>query len=247
MIRQSISSKAQAMATKARVKYGLNAVEPIDVFKICSMASITCILKPLNGNVSGLFLRFESVQIVLLNSSKSLGHQRYTLAHELHHAMYDDGLEGRACIVGDFKNDNEKVADYFASNFLMPEDGVRLHLNDRLGNREEIELHDVIHLEQLFGVSHSAMLNRLEQLDIIDSASKENFRPHIRTYARSYGYDDSLYLPTHAERIISDYAEKAKRAFDNSLITFSKYEELLSDAGILEDVYFDEEVEDFVD
>ncbi|MHB1684835.1 MAG: ImmA/IrrE family metallo-endopeptidase [Bacilli bacterium] len=247
MIRQNTPHRAQAMAAKARVRYGLNGVEPIDVFKIYTMASIACILKPLESKVSGIFLRAESVEIVLVNSSKSLGHQRYTMAHELYHAMYDRSLEGRACVI-DGSTENEKLADFFATNFLIPEEGVRLQLNDRLGSREEIEVHDVIHLEQLFGVSHSAMLSRLEQLEIIDKNTKEIFRPNIRIQAREYGYDDSLYVPTNETKIISDYAEKAKLAFDKSLITFSKYEELLSDAGILEAIYGDgEEVVDFVD
>lgn len=90
------------------------------------------------------------------------------------------------------------------------------------------------------------MLVRLQQLQIIDEGIKERFLPRIRMNARKYGYDDSLYIPTNNDVVLSNYVEQAQKALDNDLITFSRYEELLRDADLL-GYEFEEGVEDYVD
>jgi len=47
--------------------------------------------------------------------------------------------------------------------------------------------------------------------------------------------------PTHEDRIISSYAEKAKVAMDSDLISSGKYEQLMLEAG-LADLLFEPDV-----
>lgn len=241
-------NKARKFATEARQKYGISYLEPISMEIVYKLSNISCIKKPLESDISGIFIRFNNTKVVVINTSKTLGHQNFTAAHELYHSEFDENLEARVCKAGifDLKNESEMMADLFAAHFLMPEEGIKFHLSRRKDDFNNIELIDVIYLEQLYGVSHTAMLVRLQQLQIIDEKTKKEFLPKIRLNARKYGYDDSLYIPTNEDVILSNYVEQAQKALDKDLITFSRYEELLRDANLLEYEY-DEEVEDYVD
>jgi Zn-dependent peptidase ImmA (M78 family) len=241
-------NKARKFATEARQKYGISYLEPISMEIVYKLSNISCIKKPLESDISGIFIRFNNTKVVVINTSKTLGHQNFTAAHELYHSEFDKNLEARVCKAGlfDLKNESEMMADLFAAHFLMPEEGIKFHLSRRKDDFNNIELIDVIYLEQLYGVSHTAMLVRLQQLQIIDEKTKKEFLPKIRLNARKYGYDNSLYIPTNEDVILSNYVEQAQKALDKDLITFSRYEELLRDANLLEYEY-DEEVEDYVD
>lgn len=241
-------NKARKFATEARQKYGISYLEPISMEIVYKLSNKSCIKKPLESDISGIFIRFNNTKVVVINTSKTLGHQNFTAAHELYHSEFDENLEARVCKAGifDLKNESEMMADLFAAHFLMPEEGIKFHLSRRKDDFNNIELIDVIYLEQLYGVSHTAMLVRLQQLQIIDEKTKKEFLPKIRLNARKYGYDDSLYIPTNEDVILSNYVEQAQKALDKDLITFSRYEELLRDANLLEYEY-DEEVEDYVD
>jgi Zn-dependent peptidase ImmA (M78 family) len=241
-------NKARKYATEARQRFGISHLEPLSVEKVYKMSNISCVKKPLESDISGMFMRCNNTKVVVINTKKTLGHQNFTSAHELYHSEYDENLEARVCKAGlfDSRNESELMADLFATHFLMPEEGIKFHLSTRIDDFNNIELADVIYLEQLYGVSHSAMLVRLQQLKMIDEGVKEQFLPRIRVNARKYGYDDSLYIPTNNDVILSNYVEQAQKALDNDLITFSRYEELLRDADLLEYEY-EEGVEDYVD
>jgi len=244
----SVENKSRSFAIRARNSYALGVMEPIDIYKILTIENVACIKRPMDTEISGAYFSAEKAKVILINTAKTIGHQNFTAAHELYHALFEDGLETRACTVGrfDIRNERETAADFFATHFLMPEEGIRYYLARRMKNREELELADVIYLEQLYGVSHLAMLKRLVELNIMDNKAKEEFLPNIRNNAIMLGYDDWLYRPSQDSYMISDYAEKVKLAYDKELISFSKYEELLADAGLDPD-FDEEEVADFVD
>jgi Zn-dependent peptidase ImmA (M78 family) len=243
-------NKARKHATEARQKFGVSHLEPLSVDKVYKIAKISCIRKPLDSDISGIFMRSKHTKVVVINTNKTLGHQNFTSAHELYHSEYDENLEARVCKAGIFDSNNksEMMADLFATHFLMPEEGIKFYLSNRKDDFNDIDLSDVIYLEQLYGVSHFAMLVRLKQLQIIDEKTKEHFLPRIRMNARKYGYDEALYIPTKEDVIVSNYVEQAQKALDNDLITFSRYEELLRDANLLEYEWtLEEGVEDYVD
>lgn len=238
--------KARDCAIEARKMNNLNTIEPVDTFKVLKLSNISCIKKPMS-KISGIYLKTGKVKVIIINTSKTVGHQHFTAAHELYHCYFDDGLVEIACSTSRFdkKDERELLADLFAAYFLMPEDGILHHIYQRARNIKDIDINDVIFLEQLYGVSHKAMLTRLVQLGLISEDKKEELSPNIRYNARVLGYDDYLYLPTNEEAIISEYAEKIKMAFDKGIITFSRYEELLAEIGL--DLYTEEEVLDYVD
>jgi len=238
------SARARALAIDTRLRLGLQSTEYIDVYKAASTFHITCIKRPLESNVSGATFKVnDTVSIILVNSSKSLGHQNFTVAHELFHCLYDEGIQSRACHVEVFKKKpaSEQIAELFAVHLLMPEDGIINQLKIREKLDKKPDLADVIHLEQYFGVSRRAMCWRLEEMDLISKYDSMEFSTNVIQSAKLLGKDTSLYEPTHETVLLSDCAEKAKEAFDKGLITNSRYEEILADAGLLESLLAEEE------
>jgi len=230
-------AKARAFAIETRLKLGLQSTEYVDVYKAASSLHITCIKRTLASNISGATIKAnDTVRMILVNSSKSLGHQNFTVAHELYHCLYDAGMQNRACLVELFskKPAIEQIAELFAVHFLMPEDGIwnQLMIRNKIG--ENLSVSDVIYLEQFFGVSRKAMSWRLEELGLISKQDGIQFSKDVIQGVKRLGRDVALYEPTHENTILSDYAERANEAFEKALITQSRYEEILADAGLLE-------------
>lgn len=244
-----LESKTRQLAIDTRMKLGLQSTEHFDVYRAVTSLRITCIKRPLESNISGATIKTDKVNVILVNSSKTLGHQNFTVAHELYHCLYDSNIVSRACETEKFGQVRgiEQLADLFASLVLMPEDGIFNQLRLRKKLDMELTLADIINLEQFFGVSRRAMCWRLEDLKLIKREQSENFCKNVIRSAMSLGKDTDLYMQTNEKVIISDYVEKANEALKKNLITDSRYEEILADAGLLEKVMEVPEETDVVD
>ena len=131
-----LETTSMARATEFRRNLGLSEHEPLDAIKLLrECLDVSFILKPLSPGVSGIFLRLEDTEVIVLNTAKSLGHQRFTAAHEYFHLRYDRGMSRRACVTGlfDQKVPGEREADYFAAHLLMPAEGIALRIHRRAG------------------------------------------------------------------------------------------------------------------
>lgn len=220
-------------ARSQRLKMGFSAVEPIEMLKVYRILGIACVKRPLESQLSGVFVRSGKAMVVLINSAKSLGHQNFTLAHELYHALFDEGLETSACHPGFNGTAVEQRADEFASHLLMPMEGVQHLLHERGRVGPPLHLGDVIYLEQIFGVSRKAALVQLKKAGLVTPETAQEWEANVRETARRFGYGDQLYRASLEEGLWSDYAERASQVLDAGGISFGKYEELMSDAGLL--------------
>lgn len=241
--------KARQLAIDTRLRLGLQSTEHLDVYRAVNSLGITCVKRPLESSISGATLKTNKVKVILVNSSKTLGHQNFTIAHEIYHCLYDENLVSRACKTESFSrvSDSEQVADLFATDLLMPEDAILNQLRLRKKLDAKLRLADIINLEQFFSVSRKAMCWRLEDLKLITRNESEKYCVNVIQSAKSLGKNTDLYKPTNDKSIISDYAEKASEALQNNLITESRYEEILADADLLEKVMGMVEEADVVD
>jgi Zn-dependent peptidase ImmA (M78 family) len=242
-------SKARQLAIDTRLTLGLQSTEHFDVYRAVTSLGITCVKRPLESNISGATLKTNKVKVILVNSSKTLGHQNFTIAHELYHCLYDGNIVSRACKTERFSQGrgSERVADLFATLVLMPEEAIFNQLRLRKKLDMELTLADIINLEQFFGVSRRAMCWRLEDLKLIKREQSKNFCMNVIQSAISLGKNTDLYRQTNDKVIISDYVEKANEALQKNLITDSRYEEILADADLLEKVMEVPEEADVVD
>jgi len=240
---------ARQLAIDTRLKLGLQSTEHFDVDRATRSLGITVFKRPLESSVSGATLKTDRVKLVLVNTNKSLGHQHFTIAHELYHCLHDEHLVSTACKVESFEHNSEteKMAEWFAVHLLLPEDAIfnQLRLRSQLGTA--LNIADVVHLEQFFGVSRRAMCWRLQDLQLMTREQADRWCVNVVQSARALGRDTVLYKPTYERALLSDYAEKAAEALERDLITEARYEELLADADLLEEVIGSEEEVDNVD
>ena len=238
--------RAHQLSIDIRLKLGLQSTEYFDVIRAVISLGITCVKRPLESNLSGATLKGKKVKIIFVNSAKTLGHQNFTVAHELYHCLYDDNLTSKACKteVLNGESDSEREADSFATHLLMPEDGIYHQLRLRGKTDIKLGLKEVVALEQYFGVSRRSICWRLEDLKLITRSESDAFNNNVIAGVRNLGKDIKLYQPTNEISVISDYVAKARDALDRSLITESRFNELMADAGLDQDLY--EELEDTI-
>lgn len=241
-----LESVSRFRANEIRKQLGLSAFEPIDIIKtLQENEDVSFVLKPFSSGISGMFLRLEATEVIALNSSRTVGHQRFTAAHEYYHLCFDQGMTVGMCFAGKSEQENarEREADRFAADLLMPTDGITASLLKRTRGEREITIDDVVHLEQKFGVSRMAMLVRLRQLNMFTEREFVDMKERqvIRT-AKILGYSTALYQATREETVFSSYAEKAKTAHELGHISEGRYRQLLLEAG-LADLLYGEEVE----
>lgn len=223
-------------ALEARNELGIGQYDSVNIFKILrDRENISIIITKMIGNISGFFMRKDDdTKLIVINSSRSLGHQYFTAAHEFYHIKYDRGMSGRICPINKYDEEyqNERDANMFASHFLMPDTALSYMIQKRTSGKN-LNINDVIFLENYFQVSHKVMLIRLKNLGVIGNTEAQKMEKGIIKKAMILGYNTDLYKNTEDKGtiIFSDYAELAKDLFDNQKISYGKYEELLIDGG----------------
>lgn len=176
--RQAASLKGATAATKQWMQLGLDASEPVDVFRVIEEARVWLLFEPLQ-HLYGFFQRDGDAAGVVVHNGHPLSLQRFTAAHEyghfvLGHQVSQDG-HSELFGVGDVPV-QELEAQAFAAEFLMPLPLVN-RLLDRLGlAREPRELSPVeaYQLSLELGSSYTATITQLKQLNkITDAALQE--------------------------------------------------------------------------
>lgn len=242
-----------SLALKTRRMLGEDGYSPVDIFALVNgwkEKKITIVRYPLSERISGMCTRIGEEAVICINSRSSYGRQRFTLAHELYHILYEDNMNRVICgmsFTGN-KSDSEKEADKFASYLLMPFDALFQY-----GEKTETwDLESIIEAEQFFQISHMAMLLRLQTDGLITETEAEEFREiTVSREAARLGFGKELYLPLPKERqyfTTGEYIRKVESLAEKDLISNGKREELLLDAFRADVVYnLDEEEPDLYD
>ena len=139
--------------------------------------------------------------------------------------------------MGDDKTDSEKEADMFAGYLLMPYDTLFQYAKKFDG----WTLNKIIDLEQLYMISHMALLFRLEKDGFVSANSMSPFKDiKISREAAKLGYGKELYLPSLEGKqyfTTGEYVSKVEKLSEMGLISEGKKEELLLD-GFRADIVF---------
>ena len=230
-----ISSEISIQAFDFRKNQSLNDVEPINFKSLLLKLNVLTVYRPLSDDFSGMCLRKENLMFILLNSNHSRGKQHFTIAHELYHLYCQEDFKLHACNPGNSKgvDTNEKLADAFASELLLPEMGIKKMIPLKELDKKEISISTILLLENYFSVSHSALLIRLRGMDLITSNQYDTFSAlRIKQTAKEYGFGLSLYESGNEGLVIGDYGIKAKQLFLDLKISESHYNELMNSIGI---------------
>jgi Zn-dependent peptidase ImmA (M78 family) len=228
--------KVKALAEEARYKFSKKGI--VDIFDILEDVAFF-IRKPLETyDISGFTTYFNNEFVVFLNSSFTLGHERFTAAHELCHILYNaDLLRKEKLLMNDIVYVGEdEIANIFAAEFLMPEDYVK-ELFYKLVNtdKDKLEPRHVVRLNSKLKVSYKAMLKRLIQLDLCEINLYESLaeygtlakKEELRNITKTEGYEISLILPTNISYVSREYLEIAKQNYEKGKISYGKITQLL--------------------
>lgn len=108
------------------------------------------------SHFDGLATRIGEQPVLVMGSHWPGDRQRFTLAHELGHALLHPHLAPEL--------DEEKACNRFAGAFLLPGSALRRALGDK---RSRLELRELQLLKQEFGLSQQAVVFRAQQSGVI--------------------------------------------------------------------------------
>ena len=241
------AQELNSLALRTRRMWNEDGYSPIDIFTIVNGwkdKKITIVRYPLSSRISGMCTKENEDIVICINSTTSYGRQRFTLAHELYHVLYEEDMQRVICdmSMNGNKSESEKEADKFASYLLMPYDALLEYEHDKA----KWDLEKVIDAEQFFQVSHQSMLYRLVCDNLISSEVADEYKSiTVSTVAAKLGYGKELYLPTDKNKqyfTTGEYIRKVEKMAKKDLISEGKMEELLLEAYRADIVYnIDEE------
>lgn len=220
-------------AAEFREKIGYSTNAPIRIKSLLQQLNVLAVFRELEGTFSGMSIKIDDERFMLINSSHSIGRQHFTILHELYHLYIQKNFESIVC---DHNNDTkekkeEENADLFASYLMLPKDGIIKLIPENELKKDKIKINTIIAIEQYYSCSHAAMLRRLEEIDLLSKEKSEELSKDIKINARLNGYDTALYESGNKNLVIGDYGVKAKRLFDEDLISQSHYLELMMEMG----------------
>lgn len=241
------AQELNSLALRTRRMWGEDSYSPIDIFAIVNgwkEKKITLIKYPLSERISGMCTKVDDDIVICINSTTSYGRQRFTLAHELYHVLYEAEMQRVICdmSMNADKSESEREADRFAGYLLMPYDALLQYGADK----PAWDLETIIDAEQFFRISHQAMIWRLLFDHLITEENADRYKAvTVSTEAARLGYGKELYFPADRNRLYfttGEYIRKVEQMIEKDLISAGKREELLLEAYRADIVYnFDEE------
>lgn len=73
-------------AVSLRKQLGEDATSPIDIFTLAySIDRLSIVYYPMGEHLSGICVKNNGSNVIAVNSSMTLGRQRFSMAHELYH------------------------------------------------------------------------------------------------------------------------------------------------------------------
>lgn len=237
MNQKEINYYAANEAVEFRRRFDLGQADPIRIDSLLNKLDLLTVFAEMSGDFSGMAARFGNDGFLLINCSVPKGRQIFTICHELYHLFIQDDFDFE--VITDGKNgakktDNEKLADAFAAELLMPEKGIQELLLKQNYLGKKIELDHIIKLEQYFQVSRQSMVYRLSNLGFLNKTDniESKYLIEVKESAQKRGYDTTLYEPTMPKVISSDYFDKALYLYRTEKIGLTDYAQLLKDIGI---------------
>lgn len=239
MNEKGVNKRLELLAQDFRQKNGLSFTEPLKLKSLLQKTNVLTIYKPLSPKFSGMSIKIDLPEkifrFMLLNSEHPVGKQHFTICHELYHLYFQKDFKASTSCAGLFnkKGDAEEYnADIFASYLLLPESGIWEMIPEDERVKNKIKIGTVLAIEQYYGSSHTALLFRLLNMNLIDSNYKDDLSIGIMANARKFGYNTTLYEKDNENDVIGDYGVLAYKAWERGIVSESTFFSLLHDLGV---------------
>jgi len=227
--------RSRLEAESLRHRLGLEPTIKANPFDVAQSLDIDVILAPFghDNSVEGVYLRDAGRPTIFINSSRYRRPATFTCAHELghHHLLHPDDdrdfIDTKAELYDRqrHQDDIEREANIFATEFLMPEEGVRQVISGT--SDPEVATGRIT---RAFGTSPITAAIRLREIEFIDQAGLtaltsvlENERDRFRA-EQAIPYDKVL---SRELRLPSRFRRDIDRLFRANVITSDRRDELL--------------------
>ena len=230
----STGSLVAQAARDARRRLGLSEDIPVrDLFHLLDRKGLRVIRYPFGfRKASALLARYMGEHFIVVDSTRSVGHQVFSVAHEYGHFLQH---QERLAFVCDPSYPDagsatvERWADRFAAEFLMPRAAVERWLVEHGLEERGLSLFDAVRVQQALGVSFEAMLNRLAELGMITQNQRMDWAQESPVrLARRLGLRIDLYLPDNAIQVPEEYQALWVQAYEAGQVTLARLRAALS-------------------
>lgn len=162
-------SDIEDVAIKLRTQWKLGHAPIHDLIDVFENNGIRVIEVETNDSAfDGLFFLANNEPVVVISNNWPGDRQRFTLAHELGHLIFQDFLPKEI--------EEEKACNRFAGSFIFPKPAVQQEFGK---SRSSIELRELLLAKQEYGLSMGGVLFRLFQSNIIHESLFKNWQIRI--------------------------------------------------------------------
>jgi Zn-dependent peptidase ImmA (M78 family) len=212
--------------------WGRSLFDIIEKLKLDSNRDILLFRLPFNiSNISG-FVGYKNEQfVVFTNTNKNLGHEIFTLAHEIYHLLENENVIREEVIIkelDDVCDYNDDIADKFAEELLMPESKLKKEY-ERLLYEDDLTVADeklIIQLQQLYYVEYKAVTKRLAELGLIGFDRKEKLdeildeKENLLKLTKKLGFSNDLNVPSREVVLPRKFLKAIEENYKNKNITY---------------------------
>jgi len=188
----------------------------------------------MSEKVSAVYMRSDPYALVLVNQMHTVGHQRFSLAHELCHHYFHRDLNTWICAVDLMPHDQrEREANEFAAAFLLPAEGVG-ELFPGFVNELRDMRRAVLKLCNYYRTSWQSTVYRLFDLRLISSREKnELVEVSVTSLVREFSVDTDLFAPGRHVKLPAEFTEVARELLERGIISQRKFESMMDDLSAL--------------
>ncbi len=190
-------------------------------------------------SLDGSYLRLEAGGVAVVNGSMQPGRRRFTLAHELGHHLFADDFSDE-WIVGAGGDGRERLINAFVIHLLMPREACLSRWQELDGRREPRPA--ALALGAEFGVSWTAVLGHLRNLELVDQRSHDNLRADRPTKADYLEGGVTLREELTPPAVPPRFAQAVIRAFKRHKLSRGRTLELLHGAAADQDLPREDQV-----
>jgi Zn-dependent peptidase ImmA (M78 family)/transcriptional regulator with XRE-family HTH domain len=162
----------ETLSRLVREELGLGRAPLADIADLAELHfGIDVVNWPTGTGVSGMCVKGEDFALMLVSSSFSKGHQRFTAAHEIcHYLLFDPDDIIFESDRFDKTNDREVRANAFAECLLLPDEGVAEVISGR-----NVDAEVIAELMRQFGVSYQALIYRLRSIRVLSGTAAKSW------------------------------------------------------------------------
>jgi Zn-dependent peptidase ImmA (M78 family) len=207
------AAKARAEALRLELERGLSPIDDLQEL-IEEYTGVDVAIMNMPEGMDGMVVTdpLRGRTIVGVATSRVPERQRFTLAHELGHILFEDYVQHvhPDCTV---RTPSEKRADNFARHLLAPSSGVTKYLQERKVGRGEATQRDVAFVVRHFGVSPMVAMIQMRDEGWITEAQRNLWKDDSALkLANRYGWAEEY----HAEQAATETPRPPQRMVENA-------------------------------